>query len=206
MNLSRRPLLLALPLLLWLGGRGAAAQDAEPQRVVEGQPFAVRVVVADTALQLNGTGVRAVAWFKGFAAGLYLRVHAASPAQVLAQTGPKRLQLRLLQDVPSAEFVRALKKGIERNAPDAERAALAPRVERLAEQIAAAGRVRKGDVVDLDLDPALGLLFSLNGTLRGAPIEGADFYAALLRAFIGPRPYDERLKAGLLGQAPAGPR
>jgi len=198
--------MLALPLLLSTGAPRVGAQDAEPPRLVEGQPFAARVVVADTALLLNGTGVRAVAWFKGYAAGLYLRARAASIAQVLAQKGPKRLQLRLLQDVPSAEFVRALKKGIERNTPEAERAALAPRVERFAEQIAAAGTVRKGDVVDLDLDPTVGLLFSLNGTLRGAPIEGADFYTALLRAFIGDHPYDERLKAGLLGERGAVPR
>lgn len=206
MNLPRRSFLLALPLMLLTGTHRVGAQDAEPPRVVEGQSFAARVVVADAALLLNGTGVRAVAWFKGYAAGLYLSARSLSPSQVLAQKGPKRLQLRLLQDVPSAEFVRALRKGIERNAPEAERAALAPRVERFSAQIAAAGKVRKGDVVDLDLDPALGLLFSLNGTLRGPPIEGADFYVALLRAFIGEHPYDERLKAGLLGDPGAGPR
>ncbi len=206
MNPTRRHLLLASPWLLLLGAPCAGAQEAAPPRVVEGQSFAARVVVADTALQLNGTGVRAVAWFKGFAAGLYLRNRATSPAQVLAQQGPKRLQLRLLQDVPSAEFVRALRKGIERNAADDERAVLAPRVERFAQQIAAAGKVRKGDVVDLDLDPASGMLFSLNGTLRGPPIEGPDFYAALLRAFIGQQPYDPRLKAGLLGEPGTGPR
>ena len=59
---------LALPLVS--GGGLAQAQDGP--RVVEGQPFARRVALAGTELQLNGTGVRAVAWFKGYAAGLYL--------------------------------------------------------------------------------------------------------------------------------------
>ena len=93
-------------------------------------------------------------------------------------------------------------KGIERNAPPAEHAALAARVQRFADQISATGTVRKGAVIDLDLDPQRGLLFTMNGTLRGAPVEGEDFYAALLRAFIGEHPYDERLKAGLLGSTP----
>jgi hypothetical protein len=63
----------------------------------------------------------------------------------------------------------------------------------------AVGTVKKGDRIDLDQDPTRGTLFALNGTLRGEPIAGADFYAALLASFVGQRPYDKRLKAGLLG-------
>jgi len=190
----------AMPAL-GLPGMATPARAAEGERVVEGQAFALRVAVAGAELRLNGTGVRAVAWFKGYAAGLYLPLPAATAEQVLAQAGPKRLQLRMLQDVPAEEFVKALRKGIERNAEPAERPVLALREQLFAEQIAALGSVRKGDVIDLDFDPARGLLFARNGTLRGAVTEGADFYAALLRAFIGPHPYDERLKAGLLGRA-----
>ena len=96
---------------------GAHAQDAA--RVLEGQTFAGRMLVAGAELRLNGIGLRAVAWFKGFVAGLYLTGSASTPRQVLAQAGPKRLQLRMLQDVPAAEFVKALQRGIDRNAtPD----------------------------------------------------------------------------------------
>ena len=176
-------------------------QAATPAVVVEGQPFVRELPLAGSKLVLNGTGVRAVAWFKGYAAGLYVARRSSVPDELLAQPGPKRLQLRMLQDVPPAEFVKALKKGIDRNTPEADRAALRERVERFGALITAAGTVHKGDVVDLDLDPTRGMLFSLNGTLRGEPLPGADFYAALLRAFIGSKPYDERLKAGLLGLA-----
>ena len=176
------------------------AEAQEGPRIVEGQPFANRVRLVDTEILLNGTGVRAVAWFKGYAVGLYLPERATTAAQVLAQAGPKRLQMRMLQDVPAAEFVKALQKGIERNSPAAEWAALQPRVQRFAEQINASGSVHKGDVVDLDFDPARGLLFARNGKLVAEPIAGADLYAALLRAFVGEHPYDERMKAGLLAQ------
>jgi hypothetical protein len=180
----------------------AAATWAAPAAVVvvEGQRFAAQVRVGSSELVLNGTGVRAVAWFKGYAAGLYLPQKAPSAEEALAQPGSKRLQLRMLQDVPPAEFVKALRKGMDRNTPGSEHAALHERVERFAQLIMDAGKVRKGDVVDLDLDPSRGLLFSINGTLRGDAIAGADFYTALLRAFIGDKPYDERLKAGLLGR------
>ena len=176
------------------------AQAQDGARVVEGQTFAGRVNLLNTELRLNGTGVRAVAWFKGYAVGLYLPERATTAAQVLAQAGPKRLQLRMLQDVPAEEFVKALQKGIERNSPAGEWAALQPRVQRFAEQILASGPVRKRDTVDLDFDPARGLLFARSGKLVAEPIPGADLYAALLRAFIGGHPYDERMKAGLLSQ------
>ena len=176
----------------------AHAQAQAAPRMVEGQPFVQRLRLLDTDLALNGTGVRAVAWFKGYAVGLYLPQRANSTAQVLAQPGPKRLQLRMLQEVPAAEFVKALNKGIERNSSPAEWSALAPRVQRFSEQITSSGAVRKREVVDLDFDPARGLLFARNGKLVGEAIPGADLYAALLRAFIGEHPYDDRMKAGLL--------
>jgi hypothetical protein len=190
----RRGLLLAG--LAWCVG----AQAQEPVVWVEGQPFARSARVAGSDLILNGTGVRAVAWFKGYVAGLYLPTAASTEQQALAPVGPKRLQLRMLQEVPAAEFVKALKRGIERNSTAAEMTELAPRLQGFSEQIMTSGPVRKGEVVDLDLDPTRGMLFSRNGTLRGPVVPGADFYGAMLRAFIGEHPYDKRLKAGLLGQ------
>lgn len=197
--LSRRRFLLA-------GAVGAAwppgvlAQATEPPLVYEGLRFDRRVQVAGVPLQLNGTGLRAVAWFKGFAAALYLPNRANAAQQAVAMAGPKRLQLRLLHDVPAAEFAKAFRKGMERNSEADERSRLAERIARFEGQINALGTVRKGDTVDLDLDPARGTLFGLNGTLRGEVVPGDDFYAALLRSFVGEKPYDNKLKAGLLGR------
>lgn len=191
MNLSRRALLIALPLL---AGRAWGQFSVN----VEGQVFQVATQMAGSPLLLNGTGVRAVAWFKGYAIGLYLTARATTAAQVEATPGPKRLQMRMLVDVPAAEFTKAFRKGVTRNCTPAQLAGLGDRMERFARQIDAVGKVRKGDVIDLDLDPPRGLLFSINGTLRGEPIPGEDLYAALLRSFVGERPYDEKMRAGLL--------
>jgi Chalcone isomerase-like len=198
MTLNRRMLWSWLCLVLLCGA--AASRAAPADVVVEGQRFAAQQRVAGQELHLNGTGVRAVAWFKGYAAGLYVPQKLQSPEALMAQSGAKRLQLRMLQDVPPAEFVKALRRGMERNTAQAQQAGLHDRVERFAMLIHGVGKVKKGDVVDLDLDPDRGLLFSLNGTLRGDAIPGVDFYTALLRAFIGDKPYDERMKAGLLGR------
>ncbi|MDP2006912.1 MAG: chalcone isomerase family protein [Rubrivivax sp.] len=199
MPLTRRPLLISFAALL-LAPVGLRAQESAV--LVEGHTFDGRALVAGSELLLNGTGVRAVAWFKGFAAGLYLRARSTTAAQVLAQAGPKRLQLRMLHDVPSKEFTKAFRKGLQRNAPAEELPGLSARMLQFEALVDEVGTVRKGDLINLDLEPGRGTAFSLNGTLRGEVIAGDDFYAALLRSFVGNRPYDRELRAGLLGRQP----
>ncbi len=185
---------LAAPLAaFWPQGSGASV-------VVEGHAFAERIRLIDNELVLNGTGVRAVAWFKGYAAGLYLPRRASDAQAVQALPGPKRLRLVMLQDVPATEFSKAFVKGVSRNTDAAELDALRPRMEQFARAIDEGGQVRRGDVIDLDFLPAEGTLMLLNGQRRGAALPGEDFFRALLRSFVGARPFDERLRAGLLGQ------
>lgn len=199
-RLTRR---LAASLLLGLALAPAwlpAAQAAELQNPIAGVRFEPRLQLAGHALQLNGTGLRAVAWLKGYAAGLYLGLPAATTDAAVAQPGAKRLQMRMLVDVPTAEFVKAFHKGVARNTPQADQPGLADRMARFDALIQPLGKVRKGDLVNLDLLPGQGMQFSLNGKAVGALIPGDDFYAALLRIFLGEHPVDDALKAGLLGQ------
>ena len=67
--------------------------------VIDDQQFDDRIRLADTELVLNGLGLRAVAWFKGYAAGLYLVQKATSAAALDAMQGPKRLQLKMMVEV-----------------------------------------------------------------------------------------------------------
>lgn len=172
---------------------------ATPPVTVEGGTFAGDIVLANTPLQLNGVGLRAVAWLKGYAAALYLPRKATTTPQVLAQSGPKRLRLRMLVEVGAEEFVKAFHKGVSRNTPPADAARLAERMLRFDTQVRSLGTLRKGDVVDLDFLPGRGLVMSRNGAARFDPIAGEDLYAALLRCFLGERPADPELKVGLLG-------
>ncbi len=182
-----------LPLLL-AASMGAAAAE------IEGQHFDDRIRLADSELVLNGVGLRAVAWFKGYAAGLYLAQKSSSAEAALAAKGPKRLRMKMMVEVESKEFVKAFEKGMRRNLSDAERATMADRIERFDRTVAALAVLRKGDVVDLDWLPERGLVLSVNGKAQGEPFAGDDFYAAILKIYIGHDPVDRRLKAGLLGR------
>jgi hypothetical protein len=191
----------ALPRRALLALMLGAALPARATRSIttEGYTFVGDIRLADTALQLNGVGLRAVGWLKGYAAGLYLPRKASTEAQVLETPGAKRLQLRMLQDVDAEEFVKAFVKGVQRNTPAANAARLEERIGRFNAAVRGLVKLKKQDVIDLDFIPGKGLVLARNGTAQGAPVAGEDFYAALLRCFVGQRPADPEMKVGLLG-------
>ncbi len=193
----RRWLAAALTACLSLAGAPVVAEEAPA--VEAGQPFARRLRVAGTELQLNGTGVRG--WYKAYAAGLYLVTPTHDATQAATQPGPKRLQLRMRFTLPASAFASAFRTGVTRNVAAAEVPVLESRIAAFEARVDALGKVHDGDVIDLDFEPGRGLVFSVNGKVQGSPIEGGDLYAALLLAFVGDKPYDDKLKAGLLGRA-----
>lgn len=192
---TRRAALSAVAALLAVPPARAAT--------IADQRFEDRIRLADADLVLNGVGLRAVAWFKGYAAGLYLAQKATTPAAVLAQQGPKRVQMKMMVDVDAVEFVKAVDKGMKRNHTSAEHAALLERIAQFDGLVNGIGKLKKGDVVDLDFLPARGLQLSLNSRPRGEPVPGDDFFAGILKIFVGADPVDKRLKAGLLGGSPS---
>jgi hypothetical protein len=109
----------------------------------------------------------------------------------------------MMLDVPIQVFTHALRKGIRRNVPEPQQASLSERIGTFDAILQSVGKVFDGDVIDLDYLPESGLVILINGKPRGTPIPGEDLYAALMLVFIGERPVDAKLKAGLLGQRSA---
>ena len=185
-----------IPLLLSLGLAAAPAGAA----VLEGQRFDERARLDRHELQLNGLGLRAAYIFKAFVAALYLPEKTSEAQQILHRDVPRRLQLRMLLGVDSGEIKKALVRGMQKNANEAEWAALQARAAAFSRTIDTIGAVREGDTINLDYLPGQGLMLAINEVPRGPAIAGADFYQALLGIFVGPHPVDTRLKKALLGQ------
>lgn len=185
-----------------------AAAASLPAHAVryEGQEFADTLQLDGARLQLNGTGKRQVAIYPLYLAALYVPQKASAPDALYAQPGPKRIEMRvvipLVKDVSTQEFVKAIDKGVRRNCSEAEQAALAERVRAFNATIGEVGRVKKGDLLLIDYLPAQGgTVLTVNGKVRGTPVEGQDFFTALMKVFLGDKNSDARLRAGLLGQA-----
>jgi len=157
----------------------------------------VRVQTAD--LQLNGAGVRTRYFFDVYAIGLYLAEKKADPAAVVALPGNKRVAIHMLRDVGADTFIAALIDGVKANHPQAEVQRLEPRLKELAATMAQMKEARKGSIIVLDLVGTQTQLL-VDGKPAGRPIDGEDFYRALLRIWLGDKPVQEDLKKALLGQ------
>ena len=182
--------LLVLMLLLW----------ALPASAIEvaGVAVADKVRVGAGELVLNGAGIRTRAIFKVYVGALYLAEKKSAAAEVLAQKGAKRVSLTLLRELSAQQLNEAFENGIQANHSAAELDALKPRIGEL---LALFTDGKKGDVILLDFLPESGTVVSLNGTAKGKPVAGEDFYRALLRVWLGDKPVDGDLKKAMLGQA-----
>ena len=190
--------LIVLAALVFLPSAHAATAAAI---TMENQTFPAQASVGGAPLQLNGVGLRAAFIYKVYLAGLYLPAKAVTGADAMAQAGPKRVQVRMLMDGPSDEFAKAFTGGIAKRTPADQVTAMQPRIAAFDRTLRSVGTVHKGDVVDLDWLPAEGLAMRINGKPVGTPVPGADLYAAMLDIFVGDRPVDAKMKAGMLGAA-----
>lgn len=180
-------------IFFWVTGTLGAA-------TLEGQSFENGINLGNRELHLNGLGLRAVFFIKGYVAGLYLNEKGSTLQEITAMLGPKRLQLRMLRGAAPDDFNSALVSGLRSNASATELAALNDRIAQLERTITSIGKTSPGDVINFDYLPAVGTTISVNGVSKGKAIAGADFYHAVLAIFVGDHPVDERLKKGLLGQ------
>jgi len=190
-----RLLLAALAAGTALGALPSAAGGT----LVEGLRFDDAARVGGKELMLNGTALRSGFMLKGYVAALYLPEKARNATVVLGTPGSKRLQLRMLREMQPLTFARALEKGIRENHSELQVQMLSARMEQFERTIDQVGTAHKGDVINLDFSPDSGTVVAINGTPRGRPIPGEDFYQAVLRVFLGDHPVDRDVKRGLLG-------
>lgn len=165
----------------------------------EGVKLEPTAQVGGASLQLNGAGVRTRVVFKVYVAGLYVPAKSGDAAALLAQKGPRRMALTMLRNVEADSFAGALNDGLKNNHTEAQLAAFKPQIEALNAALKAVGEAKKGDVVLIEFTPDAGTRITVNGQQKGASIPGEDFYAAVLRIWLGDKPADSDLKKGLLG-------
>ncbi len=159
-----------------------------------------RPLASGPELRLNGAGLRTRMFLNVYVAALYLPERRTTAAEVLTQTGPKRVSLSFLRDLSSTQMVGAFGDGLKANLAPAEQERLRPQIDQLNRILNGLKKVRDLEVMTLDWIPGTGTRISLQGQPRGTPIEGPEFYSALLRIWLGENPVDEPLKQALLGR------
>lgn len=186
--------LTALALLL--------ATPAWAAKEVRGVKFADTTSLGGQLLQLNGAGVRVKVVLDIYAAGLYLPRKDASEAGIIATSGPKSMHVVLLRDLTGEDFADAMVKGFRKNNSDSDNAKYLPRIEAIRDTMLTFGSVKKGTSIHIDFVPGAGTRALIGGVQKGNDIPGEDFYAALLKIWLGHHPVDAGLKEDLLGGSP----
>ncbi|MDP2677853.1 MAG: chalcone isomerase family protein [Rhodoferax sp.] len=191
-NSVKRPL---ATLLLACAALAAWAQPLE----VEGIKLEATSQLGAAKLQLNGAGLRTKVFFKVYVAALYTPQKATTAAQLLAQTGARRVTITMLRNVDAESFASALNDGLRDNHTEAQFAAMKPRIDALNANLKAVGEAKKGDVIHFEFAPDAGTQVTVNGQARGSVIAGEDFFTAVLRIWLGDKPVDDKLKNALIG-------
>ncbi|HBA61685.1 MAG TPA: hypothetical protein DCZ92_12905 [Elusimicrobia bacterium] len=178
-------LLLALPFTLFA---------AEATRTLKGVSLPEILALEGKTLALNGLGLRTKVVFKVYVGGLYLEKKSANGMEIAASEQYKRMELVFLRGVSGEDVAGAITGGFEKNA-GAGLAALKDRMEKFTKLIP---DVKKGDSLVFTYRPGSGLEVQANGKKAGS-IEGKDFSDTLFKVWLGEKPADKDLKAGLLG-------
>jgi hypothetical protein len=168
-------------------------------REVAGVNVPDRITLDGMPLVLNGAGIRTKFFVKVYVGALYLPAPQKDAAAVLAHNGAGAVRMHFLHgSVGRDKIVGGWNDGFAANLTDAERAALAERLARFNQIFP---DMKRGEVVRLEFLPNVGTRVYLNDELRGT-IEGADFFRALLKVWLGDRPADADLKQAMLGGNP----
>ena len=159
------------------------------------------VELRGAALQLNGAGIRYKAVFKVYVAGLYLGKKAATPEEVYATAGPKRISITLLREIDSNELGKAFTKGFEENTPKGEMSKLIPGLIKMGQIFADQKKLLPGENFTIDWIPGTGAVITVKGKPQGEPFKEVEFFNALVRIWLGPQPADWKLKEAMLGKS-----
>ena len=150
---------LACTLLL-----GSALSGAWAAIDVSGVPVDETITVAGTPLTLNGAGFRKRGYFKVDVTALYTTQKVSSVEALEKLPGTKRLELIIQQDISGSQASRYVLIDFEASATPAEFAQLINEVSQIGGIYSALPKIKKGDIVAIDIIPGKGAMASLNGT------------------------------------------
>ncbi len=148
------------------------------------------------ALLLNGAGIRKKFFMDIYIGALYLPAQTPDSSAILSDSGAASVLMHFLySEVSKKKIVGGWNDGLKANLdPDAMQS-LAADLERFN---ALFRTVHKGETIRIDYTPGTGTEVRINGELRGA-VAGNDFYRALLKVWLGPKPVSKALKKAMLG-------
>jgi hypothetical protein len=156
------------------------------------------VIIKNKVLILNGAGIRKKLFIKVYVGSLYLTRKQTTADKILSDPDAKSIVMNFLyKEVSTKKLVDGWNKGFADNSSAKEIKALQERINQFNSLFTT---VFKGDEIRLDYLPGEGTQVRINGEIKGS-VPGEDFYRALLKIWLGPKPADSALMDAMLGNA-----
>lgn len=153
------------------------------------------VTVANRTLVLNGMGLRSKLFVKVYVAGLYLEKKSGNAAAIVQEDAVKRIVLEFVRTEVTREQMReAFDEALKANAPD-RAGALGGEIGRF---LAALETMHRKEQMAITYVPGAGTTVAIRGKDK-ITIPGLPFGQLVFSMWLGPRPPNGDLKAGLLG-------
>lgn len=179
------------------------ASAAQPPAVAAPQvEFPQQVGVGGQTLSLNGRGTRYKAIFRVYEAGLYTVSPVRAAEEFFALKGAKKLHLVARRDIGANELARMLVKGVTDSNPQDQVTRQLAGIAQVGEMFSTRTQIKNGESFGFDFVPGIGTQLLINAKPVGEPVRDPEFFAVMMRLWLGPTPVDTQLKAALLGQQP----
>ncbi|MBV1774246.1 chalcone isomerase family protein [Burkholderiaceae bacterium DAT-1] len=171
---------------------------------LDGMSFEDTVTVESVKLQLNGVGWRKRGYNKVDISGLYLPQKATTLEALEAMPGPKRIQLALLQEISGSTASRYFLNDFEASATKEEFGQVINEVFQMGAIYNSLPKIKKGDIVAIDVIPGKGVCATINGNPIMVPGTNTRYINSdlmgkiFLRMYVGGKTPAE-LRNNLLG-------
>lgn len=149
----------------------------------------------DAKLTLNGSGARTKYLMEMYVAGLYLAQPSSEPAVIVAADAPMAIRLEITSGfVTEEKLAESLNEGFH-NSTGGKPEPIRKEIDLFRKCLA--GKIVKGDVLDLVYLPGHGVIVAKNGKQQGI-IQGLAFKKALFGVWLSNNPADKDLKRAML--------
>jgi hypothetical protein len=171
-----------------------ALQPVQANSQLEGVTVPDTRVVDGTTVKLNGLGLRLATMLKVkvYVMALYLETPGNDAATIINSDDAARIELHMLRDVDAKDMRKAWSEGFEKNYQGS-----ADLSSELAALKAATGDLKEGEVLAFDFSGDK-VTVSSSGKPTGT-IEGTEFRRAMMSVWLGKKPPNKEVKAGVLG-------
>lgn len=163
---------------------------------IAGVPVAQTLKLEDTALELNGAGIRRKFFMDLYVGSLYVEAKTSNADTIINSESPVAIQLDIISGMITSErMADTVHEGFE-IATNGKMDHLSERLESFIQVFDE--KIEKGDQFVMKMVPGKGLSAYKNGKYL-TTVKGDDFGRTLLSIWLGDKPADRKLKQGLLG-------